>query len=235
MPRIVDSVLVDDDGSDQSTELDQRMPVAAVARETRGFNRKHGADTALTDCRQQALEARACDTAARAAEIIVNDLDSGPAKLFGAIGEPVLAAPALLIVCQLVGCRLTDVDTGAACKMLSRDLGHDCSPLCKRRCDLAQQGLHQWRQIGLLLGRQVDAWCVLLEKARLEIFGSARHYRLPPLLIRIGESLKAHRPRCAVTAKYQGKNVACRGSRNATLPPASSRRADRQANCPAVE
>src|SRR5260370_41532706 len=70
-------------------------------------------------------------------------------------------------------------------------------PLCKRRCDLAQQGLHQWRQIGLLLGRQVDAWCVLLEKARLEIFGSARHYQLPPLLIRIGGSLKAHRPRCA--------------------------------------
>src|ERR1700722_10947726 len=127
MPRIVDSVLVDDNGSNQSTELDQRMPVAAVARETRGFNRKHGADTPLTDCRQQALEAWACDTAARAAEIIVNDLDSGPAKLFGAIGEPVLAAPALMIV-QLIGCRLTDVDTGAACKMLSRDLGHDCSP-----------------------------------------------------------------------------------------------------------
>src|SRR6202051_327107 len=83
-------------------------------------------------------------------------------------------------------------------------------PLCKRRCDLVQQGLHQWRQIGLLRGRQVDAWCGLLEKARLEIFGSARHYRLPPLLIRIGESLKAHRPRCAGTAKYQRKNVACR-------------------------
>src|ERR1700681_4639712 len=128
MPMIVDSVLRDENGSDQSTELDQRMPVAPVARETRGFNRKHGADTALTDCRQQALEARACDTAARATEIIVNDLDSGPAKLFGAIGEPVLAAPALMIVCQLIGCRLTDVDTGAACKMLSRDLGHDCSP-----------------------------------------------------------------------------------------------------------
>src|SRR6202165_5165136 len=128
MPRIVDSVLVDDDGSDQSTELDQRMPVAAVARETRGFNCKHGADTALTDCRQQALEARACDAAARATEIIVNDLDIGPAKLFGAIGEPVLAAPALMIVCQLIGCRLTDVDTGAACEMLSCGLCHDWSP-----------------------------------------------------------------------------------------------------------
>src|ERR1700737_4873086 len=120
MPRIVDSFLVDDDGSDQSTELDQRMPVAAVARETRGFNRKHGADTALTDCRQQALEARACDTAARATEIIVNDLDSGPAKLFGAIGEPVLAAPALMIVVKASGRRVTEEETGAEAKMLRR-------------------------------------------------------------------------------------------------------------------
>src|ERR1700730_10379292 len=127
-----------------------------------------------------------------------------------AIGEPVLAAPALMIVCQLIGRRLTDVDTGAACKMLSRDLGHDCSPPLQAPLRSRATGLHQWRQIGLLLGRQVDAWCVLLEKARLEIFGSARHYRLPPFLIRKGESLKAHRPRCAGTAKYQGKNAACR-------------------------
>ena len=34
MPRIVDSVLVDDNRSNQSTELDQRMPVTAVARQT---------------------------------------------------------------------------------------------------------------------------------------------------------------------------------------------------------
>jgi hypothetical protein len=31
MPRIIESVLVYDDGPDKSTELDQRMPVAAVA------------------------------------------------------------------------------------------------------------------------------------------------------------------------------------------------------------
>jgi hypothetical protein len=35
MATIVDSVLVDDDGSDQSTELDQRVPVTAVARQSR--------------------------------------------------------------------------------------------------------------------------------------------------------------------------------------------------------
>src|SRR3954451_4756695 len=35
MPRIIDSVLVYDDGPDKSTELDQRMPVAPVAGEPR--------------------------------------------------------------------------------------------------------------------------------------------------------------------------------------------------------
>src|SRR5882724_5933561 len=110
MPRIIDSVLVDDDGPDYSTELDQRMPVAAIAGETRGFDRKDGADASFADRRQQTLEAGACDSAARAAEIIVDDLDSGPAELLGAIGEPVLPTPALVIVHQLIGGRLADVD-----------------------------------------------------------------------------------------------------------------------------
>ena len=90
MPRIIDSVLVYDDGPDQSTELDQRVPVAAVAGQPGGFDREYGADAPLADRRQQALEARPSDAAARAAEIIVDDLDGGPAELPGAISEPIL-------------------------------------------------------------------------------------------------------------------------------------------------
>jgi hypothetical protein len=37
------------------------------------------------------------------AEIIVDDLDSDPAELLGAIGESVLPTPTLVIVCQLIG------------------------------------------------------------------------------------------------------------------------------------
>ena len=114
MPRIIDSVLVDDDGPDQSTELDQRMPVAAVAGQPRGLDREYGADASLADRRQQALEARPIDAAARAAEIIIDDLDDGPAELPGAIGEPILPPLALLIVHELIGRRLADVDEGAA-------------------------------------------------------------------------------------------------------------------------
>jgi hypothetical protein len=39
--KIVGSVLVDEDSADQSTELDQCMPVAAVASETGTLDRKH--------------------------------------------------------------------------------------------------------------------------------------------------------------------------------------------------
>src|SRR3954463_2833040 len=64
MARIVDSVLVDDDGADQSTELDESVPVAAVAGETRRLDRKHRTDTTVADCGQQSLEAWTDDAAA---------------------------------------------------------------------------------------------------------------------------------------------------------------------------
>src|SRR5271165_1343102 len=38
MARIVDSIFVDNDRADQSTKLDQSVPVAAVARETTPFS-----------------------------------------------------------------------------------------------------------------------------------------------------------------------------------------------------
>src|SRR5271166_6709360 len=65
MTRIVDSVLVDEDRADQSTELDQGVPVAAVAGETRSFDRKHRVDATFTDCGQQPLEAWTGDASAR--------------------------------------------------------------------------------------------------------------------------------------------------------------------------
>ena len=114
MARIVDSILVDDDGADQSTELDQRMPVAAVARETRSLDREHRADTAVADRRQQPLEARTGDAAAGSSKIVVDDLDGRPAKLLGAIGKAVLPPLALVIVRELIRGRLPDIDASAA-------------------------------------------------------------------------------------------------------------------------
>ena len=103
MARIVDSVLVDEDRADQSTELYQRVPVAAVAGEARSLDGKHHTDATVTDCGQQPLEARTDDASARSSEIVVDDFDSRPAKLPGAIGKPVLPALALEVVHELIG------------------------------------------------------------------------------------------------------------------------------------
>ncbi len=102
MARIVDSVLVDDDGADQSTELDESMPVATIAGETRRLDRKHRTDTTVADCGQQSLEARTGNAAARSSEIVVDDLDSRPAKLLGAIGKPILPSLTFKIVHELI-------------------------------------------------------------------------------------------------------------------------------------
>src|SRR6516165_2041481 len=128
MTRIVDSVLVDEDGADQSTELYQRVPVAAVAGETRSLDREDGADPTVTDCSQQPLEAWTGDAAGRPPKIVVDDFDGRPAKLPGAIGESVLPALALEVVHELIGGRLANIDASDALQMLSCDFAHECSP-----------------------------------------------------------------------------------------------------------
>src|SRR5258708_34833998 len=61
MTRVIDPVLVYDDSSDKSAELDQRVPVATVARQPGSLNGEHGADPPLANRRQQALETRPTD------------------------------------------------------------------------------------------------------------------------------------------------------------------------------
>ena len=71
-----DSVFVDDEGPDQSAELDQRVPVTAVPCQSRRLDREHCAHAGFADRSQQALEAGPSGAAARTAKIIVDDLDS---------------------------------------------------------------------------------------------------------------------------------------------------------------
>src|ERR1700751_3275006 len=98
MARIINSVLVDDEGPYQSTELDQRVPVTAVTCQSRRFDREHGAHAGFADRSQQTFEAGPSSAPARPAKVIVNDLDSSPAELTGAIGKTILSALALMIV-----------------------------------------------------------------------------------------------------------------------------------------
>jgi hypothetical protein len=97
MARIIDSVFVDDEGTDQSTEFDQRVPITAVTCQAGRLDRKDGAYPGFADRGQQALKAGPSSAAARAAKIIVDDLDCGPAELTGAISKTILPTLALMI------------------------------------------------------------------------------------------------------------------------------------------
>ncbi len=66
---IVDAIFVEDERAHQAAELQQRVPVAAVAGEPRGLDRDHGADAALADGGEQLLEARSGDPGTGAAEV----------------------------------------------------------------------------------------------------------------------------------------------------------------------
>src|SRR5262249_6226936 len=201
------------------------MPVAAITGKTRRLDREHSADTTVADRCEQPLEAGTRDAATGAAEVVVDDIDVAPAKLLGPIDEAVLAPSALMIMRELVCCRLPDVDAGAAGEMLSRDLGHRRSPacrLCQRRRDLAQQHLDDPRELALLSCTQFDARSLGLEQAWLKILGSVRHSLVAPFLIRTPESLEAHRPRCVGSEEHQGANAAHRRSRIGTQPLQSS-------------
>jgi hypothetical protein len=78
MPRVVDAVLVGDQRADQAAELEQRVPVTAVAGKPRGLDRDDGTDPPLADRGEQLLEAGAGDTGAGTAEIIVDHLHVRP-------------------------------------------------------------------------------------------------------------------------------------------------------------
>lgn len=110
MSRVIDSFIIDEDGPNQSTKLYQRVPVAPIASQPGRLDCEHGTDAAFADRCQQALEARPVDAARRSTQNIVDDLNTSPTELPGAIGETVVPALALVIVHQLIGCRLTDID-----------------------------------------------------------------------------------------------------------------------------
>ena len=102
MARIINSIFVDDNGPDQSTKLDQSVPVRAVARETQASIAK----TAPTWPLQIAANSRSKPGRAmpppdrpRSSSMIST---VAPAKLFGAIGKPILPPLTFKIVHELI-------------------------------------------------------------------------------------------------------------------------------------
>ena len=81
---------------------------------------------------KQALEARPSYTAGGDTQVVVNDDDFRPAERASTIDERVLPTPTLVIVSQLVGGGLSDVDIGATRQVLSADLAHAPSPEARK-------------------------------------------------------------------------------------------------------
>src|SRR6202008_3150882 len=88
--------------------------------------------------------------------------------------------------------------------------------------DLAEQGLHEARELDPASRAQLHERRLLVEQAWLVMFGFVRQYRLSPFLIRTGESLGARRPRHASSAEFGVESAARRRSRNEMLPVQSS-------------
>src|SRR5438105_3919924 len=112
----------------RAPELQQRMPVAAVARQAGRFYRHHGADLTIADGCQQSLEAWTHHTTGGDTEVIVDDDHNGPPEQPSAIGQRVLASTTLMVVAKLIGSGLPHVDVGTACQVFSGDLRHCDSP-----------------------------------------------------------------------------------------------------------
>src|SRR4029450_3802860 len=80
-PRRIDRLLIDQHGVDDATHLDELLPVAAVAGKARHLPCGDRADLAQADLGHHTLEAGPGHTArGRAAEVIVDRLDLGPAE-----------------------------------------------------------------------------------------------------------------------------------------------------------
>ena len=126
LSRIINAVLVDDEGIGQATDLDETIPVAAGPRQPRGFQAQDGAGAAESNLGHQVLEAVAAEGGGPGVPLIlVDDLDAfpGPSQTVGGSRQVILAGGAGDVVAHLHGARLADIDQGLAVEMLGTDLG----------------------------------------------------------------------------------------------------------------
>src|SRR2546427_6924304 len=125
---IIDPFSIDQQCSDDATELKQCVPVTAVTRQTRCFNAKHSTHQTITQSAEQTLEARALDSRSRTTKIIVDHLDVLPTEIPRSIGKTVLPPLALKVLVHLIERRLADVYVCAPRQMVCCNFTHRRSP-----------------------------------------------------------------------------------------------------------
>src|SRR6266481_7944107 len=119
-------LLIDQHRVDHAADLDQRLPVSAVAGKTRDLARCDGADLAEAHLCHHPLEAGALDPArSGTAKIVIDHLDLGPAERHKAIAHGILQRAALAVVQNLMGRRLPHVEERLALEVMRADLVRD--------------------------------------------------------------------------------------------------------------
>src|ERR1051326_9083903 len=134
--RVIHALHVDYSRLDQTTKLEQMMPVSTVARQPRSIQAQHRADISSTDGSDEPIEAGSAHRAARgASKIVVNyfNVDEAmPPRHFNQIVLPTLTLQVRLHLC-LRG--LTDIDHGLALQERCWQYlsAHRCSPRPRSR------------------------------------------------------------------------------------------------------
>ena len=136
---MIEAIGVSDERVRDPAQIEQPVPIGIVPRQARDFQAQHEANASERDLRRQVGEAGAVgQTRPGHTEILVNDGDmvAWPTQIHSAIDEFVLPVGGLVVVFDLGGRRLPDIDTRSAPHMAVGDLEaltHDRSPLQRRR------------------------------------------------------------------------------------------------------
>jgi hypothetical protein len=101
---IIDPVGIDQQNTNDTAELQERMPVAPGSRQARRFHAENGADLTVANRTQHALKAGAVRNTCRTPQLLVDDLYLCPSQLAGTINQRVLQPLAFQIVLHLAGC-----------------------------------------------------------------------------------------------------------------------------------
>src|SRR6266436_6667509 len=118
---VINAVSISDETASVATDIQQGIPIRAVAREAHHIHGQNDAYLPQRDLGHQFLEASTMrGTRGRQTEIRIDDLNvlCSPAQLQGALLQGVLQAQALLIGEHLVRRRLSNVNECLALQML---------------------------------------------------------------------------------------------------------------------
>src|SRR5262249_52828421 len=100
---VVHPILVDDQAVHQTAELEQGVPIAAIAGQTRSLDSENRAGGAGTDGGKQALKSRARRAASRTTKVIIDDNHVFPAKCTCACCKSILTTATFRVVGKLIG------------------------------------------------------------------------------------------------------------------------------------